>query len=487
MEQSINLVLKSLAISGLMVGYYWLVLRGRKMHAFNRFYLLMTVLVAMVVPFLRFDYWVPGKTAAAPALKLLQFVATDGEEQMPLVKEATHALTVGEWLSIGYGAVSLTLLLWLAYSVSSIYRVRRAGHIKRRSGYNLVVTEDGRAPFSFFRNIFWKEGLDEQSEGGSLILRHELVHMRQWHTLDKLAMQLAIALCWFNPFLWLVNRELAMVHEFLADEEAIQDNDTSAFATMLLEPYYKSALPVMINPFYSSIKQRIMMLSKTNKTSYRNLRRAMIVPLMLVPVLLFSFRVHTVPTTVANKRITLVLDAGHGGKDNGADFRGVYEKDINLHACERLQKLAGEYNITVVTTRPTDEYVTLQDRVVLASRYPNAIFVSLHASRDSHGPDGKLVRAKNGTEIIVSSAQSNIAESQLLASAVAGVLKSDGMQTSLTQRGIHVLKANPHPAILIEMGNMSNALDLARLQSETELDKLCRNILSGVVAYENAH
>lgn len=229
------------------------------------------------------------------------------------------------------------------------------------------------------------------------------------------------------------------------------------------------------------------MLSKTNKTSYRNLRRAMIVPLMLVPVLLFSFRVHTVPTTVANKRITLVLDAGHGGKDNGADFRGVYEKDINLHACERLQKLAGEYNITVVTTRPTDEYVTLQDRVVLASRYPNAIFVSLHASRDSHGPDGKLVRAKNGTEIIVSSAQSNIAESQLLASAVAGVLKSDGMQTSLTQRGIHVLKANPHPAILIEMGNMSNALDLARLQSETELDKLCRNILSGVVAYENAH
>jgi N-acetylmuramoyl-L-alanine amidase len=494
MEQSINLVLKSLAISGLMVGYYWLVLRGRKMHAFNRFYLLMTVLVAMVVPFLRFDYWVPGKTAAAPALKLLQFVATDGEEQMPLVKEATHALTVGEWLSIGYGAVSLTLLLWLAYSVSSIYRVRRAGHIERRSGYNLVVTEDGRAPFSFFRNIFWKEGLDEHSEGGSLILRHELVHMRQWHTLDKLAMQLTIALCWFNPFLWLVNRELAMIHEFLADEEAIQDNDTSAFATMLLEPYYKSALPVMINPFYSSIKQRIMMLSKTNKTSYRNLRRAMIVPLMLVPVLLFSFRVHTVPTTVANKHITLVLDAGHGGNDNGATAPdGTLEKDMNLRVCKRIAALAREYNVTVIQTRPDDKYINLVDRAAIADKQPNAVMVSIHVNKNSPAAktaDGMTVKenvARDGVEFFISTHHKNPAECQLLASAIGSRMMADGIKTNVRQKGLIVTGRTQRPAVLIELGNMDNALDLALINSDEGVDKLSRDILTGVAAYANAH
>jgi len=487
MEQITQMLLKSLCISALMMGYYWLVLRHSKMHTFNRVYLLLSAVLAIGVPFLHFDFCVPDKTDVAPTVKLLQFVAGGEDEQVGDIRRATASWSIYEMLLTGYAAVSMSLLVWLLYNVASIYRVRRQGSVTHRDGYNMVVTSDSRAPFSFFGNVFWKDGLDEHSEAGSLIMKHELVHMRQWHTLDKLAMQVAIALCWFNPFLWLAHRELAMVHEFLADEEAIQDNDTSALATMLLEPYYKSALPVMINPFYSSIKQRIMMLSKTNKTSYRNLRRAMIVPLMVVPIMLFSFRVHKVAATTAKEPITLVLDAGHGGKDNGADVNGVNEKDINLRACNRLQKMAAGYNVKVVETRPTDDYVTLQDRVTIASEYPKAVFVSLHASRDTHGAAGQIVPAKNGVEIIVSSAQSNIAESQLLASSVAGAFRGGSLQTSLTQRGIHVLKANPHPAILIEMGNMSNALDLSRLQSDQELDNLCRNILSGVVAYSNAH
>lgn len=494
MEQTINLILKSLTISGLMMGYYWLVLRGRKMHAFNRFYLLLTVLAATVVPFLQFDFWIPGKTAATPALKLLQFVAIEGEEQMPVVKAATHAWTLGEWLSIGYGAVSLSLLVWLLYSVSSIYRVRRAGLKARRDGYNLVITSDSRAPFSYFRNIFWKDGLDEHSEAGQLILKHDLVHMRQWHTLDKVAMQLAIALCWFNPVFWLINRELALVHEFLADEEAIPDNDTSAFATMLLEPYYKSALPVMINPFYSSIKQRIMMLSKTNKTSHRNLRRAMIVPLMIVPVLLFSFRVHKVPITTAKKHIRLVLDAGHGGVDQGAVAPdGTLEKDMNLRVCKRIAALAGEYNITVIETRPDDKYINLVDRPAIADKLDRAVMVSIHVNKSYKGgttAEGMTVSesiAKDGVELLISRHSSDQAECQKLASSIGNTMSADGLKTSYRQKGLIVTGRTKHPSVLIELGNVDNPRDMALINSDDGIDKLSRDILSGVAAYANAN
>lgn len=491
MEQVTPLLLKSLCISTLMMGYYWLVLRQTKMHTFNRFYLLLSVVLAIVLPFLHFDFSVPGKADATPAIKLLQFVAGGGEEQIVDVPKVVPSWGITEMLLVGYGIVSLSLIVWLLYNVASIYHVRRQGSVAHRDGYKMVVTSDSRAPFSFLRNIFWKEGLDEHSEGGSLIMRHELVHMRQWHTLDKLAVQLAIALCWFNPFFWLINRELAMVHEFLADEEAIQDNDTSAFATMLLEPYYKSALPVMINPFYSSIKQRIMMLSKTNKTSYKNLRRAMIIPIMVVSVLLLSFRVHTVPAaTAAKDPVTLVLDAGHGGKDNGATAPdGTLEKDMNLRVCKRIAELAGEYNVKVVQTRPDDNYINLVDRAAIADKQPDAVMVSIHVNKNSPASktaDGMTVKenvANDGIEVFISTQHKNQAACRMLASAIGVRFYADGFKSSFRQKGLTVIGRTERPAVLIELGNMDNALDLALINSESGVDRLSRSILDGVVSY----
>ena len=494
MEQIINLLLKSFAISALMMTYYWLALRGRRMHTFNRFYLLLTAAAAIIVPFLHFDFCVPGRADTTPAVKLLQFVAGGGEEHVADIQGAAASLRAEDFFLWGYAAVSLLLAGWLVSNVAGIYKVRRAGNVTVRDGYRFITTADTRAPFSFFRNIFWKEGLDEHSEAGRLILKHELVHMRQWHTLDKLGMQLAIALCWFNPVFWLIHRELSLVHEYLADEEAIQDNDTSAFATMLLEPYYKSALPVMINPFFSSIKQRIMMLNKTNKTSYRNLRRAMIVPIMLVPVLLFSFRVHTVPVAAAKQPVTLVLDAGHGGNDVGATAPdGSLEKDMNLRVCKRIAALSSEYGVNVILTRTSDKTLHLADRLEVAKKQDKAVFVSIHVNRSSPAAkqaDGTVIGeniASDGVELIVSGKHKNIAQCQLLASAIGRDMKAGGFATRFSQKGIWVVGQNPHPAVCVELGNMDNALDLAVINSDAGVERLSRNILGGVVAYANAH
>ena len=72
------------------------------------------------------------------------------------------------------------------------------------------------------------------SEEGQKIIRHELVHIREKHSYDKMISQIIVCLCWINPFYWLIQRELNIVHEFIADSKSIDEGDATSFAKMLL-------------------------------------------------------------------------------------------------------------------------------------------------------------------------------------------------------------------------------------------------------------
>jgi beta-lactamase regulating signal transducer with metallopeptidase domain len=75
--------------------------------------------------------------------------------------------------------------------------------------------------FHFFNFIFWDEEIDIQTETGQQIFQHELVHVKEKHTLDKLFIQLLLVVFWCNPFFWLIRRELKLIHEFIADKKAV--------------------------------------------------------------------------------------------------------------------------------------------------------------------------------------------------------------------------------------------------------------------------
>ena len=72
--------------------------------------------------------------------------------------------------------------------------------------------------------IFWRDSISPHTANGRLILWHELAHVKQKHTYDKLVCQLQTCIFWMNPFYWLIQKELSMVHEFIADEQSIINN-----------------------------------------------------------------------------------------------------------------------------------------------------------------------------------------------------------------------------------------------------------------------
>jgi N-acetylmuramoyl-L-alanine amidase len=81
---------------------------------------------------------------------------------------------------------------------------------------------------------------------------------------------------------------------------------------------------------------------------------------------------------------TVVIDPGHGGKDDGAQHYGVKEKDVNLDTSKRLEQILKRKGYKVVMTRRTDRFVPLQERARIANRYRDAIFVSVHYNAHSN-------------------------------------------------------------------------------------------------------
>lgn len=481
MQPYLAILFKSIATAAIMLAYYVLALRNKRLHTYNRAYLLVTLFACMVLPFLNF-HWYEVEAQTAPAIIHMLQVTNSSPDEQTTITANSASISLMQVAGIIYTGVVALLLALLAYRIVYLLRHTRA-HAVRMKRYNFIYSKLPGTPFSFFHHLFWNENIDIDSPEGSRILQHELAHIRQRHSLDKIVAELAIALCWLNPFLWYIRRELAQVHEFLADEQAITDNDTSAFAQMLLAVHYESKVPpISSSYFHSPVKRRIIMIQKNTKPRLAGLRRALALPVLIVPVLLFSFTTHkeAAPETLPDaSRTTIILDAGHGGNDaGGIGLNRIQEKDLSMKMCRKMAALAKEYNMNVVLTRNADEYPTLQQRTEISNKVAEGIFISLHV--DKKGPEHNA-----GYSILVSEKSSHYAQSLKLASAVAGNFNHAGINMQLTQKGLHVLKANNHPGIAIECGDIDKAVDVARIQDDAQLEAMCRHILSGIATYVN--
>lgn len=156
-----------------------------------------------------------------------------------------------------------------------------------RKGIRFYNTDLEPAPFSYFRNLFWKNSIAINSRLGKQILKHELAHIEQKHTYDKMFMEVMQSLFWFNPFMTLIKKEIHLIHEYLADKEAVDQSDTKAFAQMLLESHFTHQRVPAASPLMSSsLKKRLYMLKKP-KTKFSYVRRILVLPFVFALAFVF--------------------------------------------------------------------------------------------------------------------------------------------------------------------------------------------------------
>jgi TonB-dependent SusC/RagA subfamily outer membrane receptor len=313
-----------------MVGYYWLVLRNNRFHQYNRFYLLAIALFAWIVPLIKIQWNKPVETDP----QLLQFFSVIADNNTE-IESNLHA----GWYQLGwqgllmmiYTLVAIVLLYGLIKSLFSIYQLLKTHSCKSVGEVFLILTQAKGAPFSFFRYIFWHESIDLKSEAGKQMMQHELTHVQQKHSIDKIIIQLVLIAGWFNPFFWLIKKEMEMIHEFIADKKAVANGDSATLAQMLLAAAYPQQQYLLTNPFFfSPIKRRLQMITKNTNPKFSYMRRLIVLPLLAIVVVLFAFRTKELRNAENISVETIVNQIGSEAKSILSEKNTVSAKDNSV-------------------------------------------------------------------------------------------------------------------------------------------------------------
>ena len=176
---------------------------------------------------------------------------------------------------------------------------------------------------------------------------------------------------------------------------------------------------------------------------------------------------------VADGKKKIVLDAGHGGKDVGATSGGIYEKSITLDVAQRVEQLLKQKGYDVLMTRDDDTYVSLQDRVAISENYSPDIFVSIHVNSS--------VRPEiTGVETHYYH-QESIALAQTVHSSFASAVHSPNR--GLFKSKFYVINHTTSPAILVEIGFISNSGERSQLIGEKRKQATAKSIADGIQNY----
>ena len=259
-------------VSAVMSAYYLLFLRDKTFHHYNRFYLLGTMVLSLLLPLLKVEYFTI-ETDSRILLLLNQFNQSSAQE-------VENSFNFWDFGALILGIVSFFLLAKLTLGLVKIHQLKKEFPKESIKGITFYNTNLHDAPFSFFRNLFWKKSILINSDLGKQILKHEMVHIEQKHSFDKLFVQIIQSLFWFNPIFYFIKKEITLIHEYLADKKAVKNADTRAFAQMLLASNFSGNVLPATSPFLSSnLKKRLKMLTQKN-TKYSYARRILALPIL---------------------------------------------------------------------------------------------------------------------------------------------------------------------------------------------------------------
>ena len=170
---------------------------------------------------------------------------------------------------------------------------------------------------------------------------------------------------------------------------------------------------------------------------------------------------------------TVIVDAGHGAHDRGANAQsGSPEKLLTLDTARRLADILRRNGLHVIETRTSDYFVPLGGRVAVSNRTGQSVFVSVHYNWSSR-------RGARGIEIYYYSLRSK----RLAANILRETLRAYPTENrGIKNRGFYVLRNNRRPAVLCELGFVSNPSDNANVQKPAVRQRLAERLAAGILA-----
>jgi len=278
----INYIVQIVLFQTVFLALYDLFFQKETFFKWNRFYLLLTPIISFIIPLLKFE-------------TIKNSVSQEYIEQLPTVflnpqivieKVNQHSSSLNYLALIFYSGAVLCTLLFLA-RLTKLFKLILSNKVIKQRNYSIVLVEKKHTAFSFFNYIFINESLLKNKD--LEIIKHELVHCKQKHTLDLLFFEFLKIIFWFNPIIYLYQKRITLVHEYISDAEVVKETSKKTYFNSLLSETFNVENISFTNQFFkhSLLKKRIIMITKEKSQKMKQLKYLLIAPL-LVAMLVYT-------------------------------------------------------------------------------------------------------------------------------------------------------------------------------------------------------
>ena len=291
----------------LLYGFYITLLRNDTFFIWKRIFLFAAPLAAATLPFCRLD-------ALFPAHK--PFIAVLTPQNADIIVSGAEGITVSGAILILIIAGAGLMILRLIVRLGSLIHLRLNASHSSELEKEIMVIDRETGHFSFFGWIFINRNMQNAGDIQEIII-HERVHARQLHSIDILFYEIIAALCWYNPLIAMMKREVKRNLEFIADRTALQQgcNKQSYQYNLLKTSTMNYQFSDITNNFnFNHLKKRIMMMNKQKSTKIRLMKYALILPFISGMAILTNAQektglsVENVAKTQTGDSVTIVFD-----------------------------------------------------------------------------------------------------------------------------------------------------------------------------------
>lgn len=330
----IDFLIKSTICLFVFLCFYHLVLEREKMHQFNRFYLLGSIIISLVIPFVTFEIInIIAVVENIEPISLNTIPTTLNEnitqESVIHLQETINYTPYVLWGL--YGLITFILIARFVINCSKLISKSKSNPIVKHKNANLVLVDEKTLPHTFLNFIYINSEDYNNRNIEDELYTHELVHVNQKHTLDILFIEVLKVIFWFNPIFIFYKKAIQLNHEFLADEEIIKTyNNVPFYQNLLLQKGIGTqTIYLASNLNYLVTKKRLIMMTKSTSQTIAVLKKIAIIPILTGLVYFFCIEIIAQEKTINSKSENKNPEITDKEKIRDRYYSGVYVKIID--------------------------------------------------------------------------------------------------------------------------------------------------------------
>ncbi|MGJ8548089.1 energy transducer TonB [Winogradskyella wichelsiae] len=324
------MILQIIAFQALFLLVYDLFLKRETFFNYNRAYLMLTSVLSLILPFVKFptlkklatkdmvihlpEVFIGAKTPTAYDIQIA--------EQVGIILEQPKTPI---WQIVALSGIGIATLIFLI-KITKLYWVKYKNPKRWKGNVLIVNLIKSSVAYSFFNTIFLGEHISESEK--STIYEHEMVHIKELHSLDLLFFELLRIIFWFNPLVYIYQNRIKELHEYIADAKAVKQSGKSEYYKSLLNQVLDVNQASFTNAFFNTslIKKRIVMLQKTKSKQLNLIKYTLLIPMVFGMLIYTSTEVRAQEKTDIKQELTeaeLVkkyYDEFGAMKKNGSSF-----------------------------------------------------------------------------------------------------------------------------------------------------------------------